>query len=384
MNASLVLAIADDGPGLEPNVIASGRVLEPFAAFRGGAGTGPPDLGLAVVRSVVVDGMGGSVKVSSGLGLGTVVLVRIPVKARRLPRNQLAVGSSVGCVADSSASRGRVWSPGAATFAGPLRLSLSPRFDKLSNPGHKSRLGGHMLPSKPSPLRTQRSLLEEPRPDQARVLTQKPPAVPLHEVEAASRAPPRAHRADSSNAGSAKSARAKRRGERQAGRGRATGPGKRNPRLSGVAWVCDDDFATRSLLSSLLRRQGLRVEAFADGQDAVDRMRALLSDAGTAAGEEGAAGSLPRVLVVDGSMPRLGGVGTLAAVRAMRADAASLGLSGMVSALDGMRAIAVTGDASSEGRREFLEAGASSVIAKPVEADVLLASLVVVFRGALG
>ncbi|KAA0160159.1 hypothetical protein FNF31_04469 [Cafeteria roenbergensis] len=74
-------------------------------------------------------------------------------------------------------------------------------------------------------------------------------------------------------------------------------------------------------------------------------------------------------------MPRLGGVGTLAAVRALRAEASSLGAVGVVSALDEMRAIAVTGDATSEGRRAFLEAGASSVIAKPVEAEVLLASL---------
>ncbi|KAA0149042.1 hypothetical protein FNF28_07394 [Cafeteria roenbergensis] len=127
---------------------------------------------------------------------------------------------------------------------------------------------------------------------------------------------------------------------------------------------------------------GLRVEAFADGQDAVDRMRTLLAEgAGRAAdGEDGgatcpAASSLPRLLVVDGSMPRLGGVGTLAAVRALRAEASSVGAVGVVSALDEMRAIAVTGDATSEGRRAFLEAGASSVIAKPVEAEVLLASL---------
>ena len=176
---------------------------------------------------------------------------------------------------------------------------------------------------------------------------------------------PRAGPSPSSRAGSSSAA-----GARASRRGRLA--------LSGVAWVCDDDFATRSLLSSLLRRQGLRVEAFADGQDAVDRMRTLLAeDAGRAAdGEDGgatcpAASSLPRLLVVDGSMPRLGGVGTLAAVRALRAEASSLGVVGVVSALDELRAIAVTGDATSEGRRAFLEAGASSVIAKPVDATAL-------------
>ncbi|KAA0174347.1 hypothetical protein FNF27_04139 [Cafeteria roenbergensis] len=252
--ATLVVAVADNGPGMDPEAVSSGSVLEPFAAMRGAARSTPSDLGLAVVKSVVVDGMGGSVRVSSRVGVGSVVQARVPVWVR-LDSGAPAMshfGRSINAGGRAGVARAPVGSLGKSVSSGPSRQAAL----------------------------------------------------------------------------------------------------------------------------------GLRVEAFADGQDAVDRMRTLLAEgAGRAAdGEDGgaacpAASSLPRLLVVDGSMPRLGGVGTLAAVRALRAEASSVGAVGVVSALDEMRAIAVTGDATSEGRRAFLEAGASSVIAKPVEAEVLLASL---------
>ncbi|KAA0146222.1 hypothetical protein FNF28_07709 [Cafeteria roenbergensis] len=85
VGATLVVAVADDGPGLDPETVASGRVFDPFSARRGTSTAPPTDLGMAVVKSVVA-AMGGHVTVSSRLGVGTVVHARIPVRVRRKPR----------------------------------------------------------------------------------------------------------------------------------------------------------------------------------------------------------------------------------------------------------------------------------------------------------
>ena len=84
-----VLAVADDGPGLEPDV--AGKVFEPFyradksrARQSGGAG-----LGLAIVAGIV-RAQGGEVALSPTPGGGTTVRVAFPLAAPEDPRTPSA------------------------------------------------------------------------------------------------------------------------------------------------------------------------------------------------------------------------------------------------------------------------------------------------------
>jgi signal transduction histidine kinase len=69
--------IADDGPGISPEILD--RLFEPFFTTRkAGSGTG---LGLSISRRIVVE-HGGSVDVETAAGEGTTFLVRLPVLKR--------------------------------------------------------------------------------------------------------------------------------------------------------------------------------------------------------------------------------------------------------------------------------------------------------------
>ncbi|MBI3200512.1 MAG: response regulator [Myxococcales bacterium] len=71
------LSVRDDGPGMSPETAR--RALEPFFTTKpSGQGTG---LGLSVADSVI-RAFGGSVDLSSTLGAGTTVTVRLPAEAR--------------------------------------------------------------------------------------------------------------------------------------------------------------------------------------------------------------------------------------------------------------------------------------------------------------
>ena len=83
---AVVISVADDGPGMEPEVAA--RAFEPFFTTKPkGAGTG---LGLATVYGTVT-AAGGEVRIETAPGEGTTVLVRLP-----------AVGASGGPPGDAT------------------------------------------------------------------------------------------------------------------------------------------------------------------------------------------------------------------------------------------------------------------------------------------
>jgi signal transduction histidine kinase len=75
------VVVADDGHGIAPEVLP--RVFEPFYSTRpGGHG-----LGLAVSRSIVVD-LGGTLRLSSRPGVGTLAVVRLPfAREQQTPEN---------------------------------------------------------------------------------------------------------------------------------------------------------------------------------------------------------------------------------------------------------------------------------------------------------
>jgi two-component system NtrC family sensor kinase len=73
--SSLVLAVADTGPGIEPEAL--GRIFTPFFTTKQDGGTG---LGLAISRQIVTE-LGGTIDVDTVPGRGTTFRVRLPLSA---------------------------------------------------------------------------------------------------------------------------------------------------------------------------------------------------------------------------------------------------------------------------------------------------------------
>ena len=74
---AVVLEVTDDGPGISEEM--RGKIFDPFFTTKEvGKGTGQ---GLAISRSIVVDRHGGTIDVSSEVGTGTRICVRLPVTA---------------------------------------------------------------------------------------------------------------------------------------------------------------------------------------------------------------------------------------------------------------------------------------------------------------
>lgn len=72
---STVVEISDDGCGMSPEIME--RIFDPFFTTKTvGSGTGQ---GLTVARSIIVDGHGGSIDVSSIEGEGTTFRIKLPV-----------------------------------------------------------------------------------------------------------------------------------------------------------------------------------------------------------------------------------------------------------------------------------------------------------------
>ena len=108
--------------------------------------------------------------------------------------------------------------------------------------------------------------------------------------------------------------------------------------------LADDNTDLRNYVKRLLEAQGYRVEAFADGQGALDAARH----------------HRPDLILSDVMMPRLDGIGLLGA---LRSDAN----------LRGSPVILLSARAGEEARVEGLEAGADDYVNKPFSARELLA-----------
>lgn len=108
--------------------------------------------------------------------------------------------------------------------------------------------------------------------------------------------------------------------------------------------VAEDDPAIRANLQRLLRLEGYRVRAVADGCAALAAVQA----------------QPPDLLLTDAMMPILDGEALL---RLLRADARHAG----------MPVLVLTARAGSEDRQRALQAGASAVVTKPFQRTELLA-----------
>jgi signal transduction histidine kinase len=73
-DSGFVLTVRDFGGGIAPDDVP--RVFDPF--FTTGRTRGGTGLGLAIVRGLVVDGMSGTIQLSSEVGTGTTIVIRLP------------------------------------------------------------------------------------------------------------------------------------------------------------------------------------------------------------------------------------------------------------------------------------------------------------------
>jgi len=126
--------------------------------------------------------------------------------------------------------------------------------------------------------------------------------------------------------------------------------------LGARAFVVDDERINRTMTAALLRRWGLEVTAFEDGQQFIDALAASVTDGGTP----------PVFVTLDVAMPVCDGF------QAME-GAGALVRSGALPALPPV--VAVTGNATKADTRRMLDLGCRAVLHKPVDTEALYAQL---------
>ena len=139
-------------------------------------------------------------------------------------------------------------------------------------------------------------------------------------------------------------------------------------------WLADDDATVLRVERRLLERWGARVEGFADGADVVARLRELQTTGGR----------FPDTLVIDSQMPRLDGLATVRALRAMgrgvawgqAVDATGRRVGGDERwSASGPLLVLATGESSRPLEAEARGLGVREVLVKPLRADRLLEEL---------
>jgi signal transduction histidine kinase len=94
----VVLSVSDEGRGIPADELDT--IFQPFrGSFEKGTG-----LGLAIVHRIVTD-YGGSIEVSSTVGVGTTVRVRLPFRAPQKPAPTADVASGFSRTSRSPAER---------------------------------------------------------------------------------------------------------------------------------------------------------------------------------------------------------------------------------------------------------------------------------------
>lgn len=117
--------------------------------------------------------------------------------------------------------------------------------------------------------------------------------------------------------------------------------------MSGECLVVDDSAVVRKVARRILERYGFSVREAADGQQALDAVRA----------------AMPRAVLLDRNMPVMDGIGFL---RALRAEYGP----------DEPVVVMCTTEAGTEKILEGLEAGAQEYVMKPFDEEILRDKLV--------
>jgi signal transduction histidine kinase/CheY-like chemotaxis protein len=344
--ALLQIEVRDNGKGISEELMRADKLFRPFSRLRQGDDSlrmASSGLGLAIVRSIVVDGMGGSVGITSREGKGTVFFARVPVWVRK------TLGG------DRSGRSGSNRVVGIAAQPPPLPPPTHPLASRL--------------PGEPAPP----PKIPDDVPEEANEEDDELPE-PASRVKEEKGAAPR------EKAKRTREDRQKRRNERKNQRKRQKESEAEEeeeeddspfPRVmrDRLAYVVDDERVNRSLLGALLRRWGFRVSQFSNGREVVDeltRQAQLLQERAPAA-------DWPLFMTLDVEMPVLNGFGVLRERKALGKRAEDPAVSAAVLQLP---IIVVTGNARREDREELDILGAATVLAKPVEPSQLIKAII--------
>ncbi|KAA0163823.1 hypothetical protein FNF31_02678 [Cafeteria roenbergensis] len=329
----LVIEVLDNGKGIPAEMLRPGRLFRPFQQLRMGDSAlrmTSSGLGLSIVKSVVVDQMGGDVGLASREEEGTLFFARVPVWARRCGGEGDGEGEGEGCGADdgveastrgeddgmSRREHGQQSGDAAVTPGSQSREDRQGRRERrLAKRSGERRAGNDGAP--PLPLawvvddeRVNRTLMARViRKWGFEVLEFGDGAELVEAVEGVLAGPPPGESPAGGRAGCADSADA------------VSGPALPSPPPPSPS------------TSSLPRSGGRRWPAF---------------------------------VTLDAQMPRMGGSDAMAALAAIRSRLESAGATADAAGLAGVRVIGVTGQAVEEDRDRLSAMGACSVLTKPV------------------
>ncbi|KAA0158551.1 hypothetical protein FNF28_06172 [Cafeteria roenbergensis] len=230
----LVIEVLDNGKGIPAEMLRPGRLFRPFQQLRMGDSAlrmTSSGLGLSIVKSVVVDQMGGDVGLASREEEGTLFFARVPVWARRCGGEGDGEGEGEGCGADDGVE---------ASTRGEDDGS-EPR-EAASYPPSASP------PSSKTCLATDVSRRE-------------------HGQQSGDAAVTPGSQSREDRQGRRERRLAKRSGERRAGNDGA-------PPLP-LAWVVDDERVNRTLMARVIRKWGFEVLEFGDGAELVEAVEGV-------------------------------------------------------------------------------------------------------------
>ncbi|KAA0158552.1 hypothetical protein FNF28_06173 [Cafeteria roenbergensis] len=406
----LVIEVLDNGKGIPAEMLRPGRLFRPFQQLRMGDSAlrmTSSGLGLSIVKSVVVDQMGGDVGLASREGEGTLFFARVPVWARRcggdgeggggcderdgntaqVDSGSGAQDSADGVLTGDSAGRIATMTSSTAFFDAPSAAVVGLSSDaEATTPSHARAAIAMTPPEAPGPGPRSGLAASTDVTGSKSLLAKR---VRGRQSGGAAVTPGSQSRED--RQGRRERRLAKRSGERRAGNDGA-------PPLP-LAWVVDDERVNRTLMARVIRKWGFEVLEFGDGAELVEAVEGVL--AGPPPGESPAGGragcadsadavsgpalpsppppspstsSLPRsggrrwpaFVTLDAQMPRMGGSDAMAALAAIRSRLESAGATADAAGLAGVRVIGVTGQAVEEDRDRLSAMGACSVLTKPV------------------
>ncbi|KAA0157873.1 hypothetical protein FNF31_05686 [Cafeteria roenbergensis] len=404
----LQIEVRDNGRGIAPRLLESGKLFQPFARLRQGDDSlrmASSGLGLAIVRSIVVEGMRGRVGLSSEEGEGTTFFARVPVwtatrrsrgRSQGRSRHRAASGSPSGRAGLRTASE-------AASRMAPRRSTS--RSSAATSKDKASRAA-------------RRAERQQERDERRRAVSEM------------------ARDADAGQAGGAASPGAEAAAEGEQSQ-RRLARRRLSQRLAAstrgrLAFVVDDERVNRTLLAALLRRWGFEATEFEHGGAVVDALRDIVeaqvaaespppeasastgppnrmlrkaASVGVAAGDvvapsglsaalgtsissrtspagaapvrlglgarAKAAPKLPAMVTLDVEMPVLSGFGVLKKRQQMARDLAKRGYREIAVALLAMPVVVVSGNARQTDKDMLTSLGAKAVLTKPVEPEQL-------------